>query len=85
MPKAVECLEKDLDELLSFFDFPETHRSKIRTTNAIERVFAEVRRRIRTMSCFENRRSCERIIYAIFHYYNKKWEEKPLNDFTQKS
>ena len=72
-PKAVECLEKDLDELLSFFDFPEAHRSKIRTTNAIERVFREVRRRIRTMSCFENWRSCERIIYAIFHYYNKKW------------
>ena len=84
-PKAVECLEKDLDELLSFFDFPEAHRSKIRTTNAIERVFREVRRRIKTMSCFENWRSCERIIYAIFHYYNKKWEEKPLNDFTQKS
>ena len=83
--KAVECLEKDLDELLNFFDFPEKHRSKIRTTNAIERVFREVRRRIRTMSCFENWRSCERIIFAIFHYYNKKWEEKPLNDFTQKS
>jgi len=84
-PKAVKCLEKDLDELLSFFDFPEKHRSKIRTTNAIERVFREVRRRIRTMSCFENWRSCDRIIFAIFHYYNKKWEEKPLNDFTQKS
>jgi len=73
VPKAVECLEKDLDELLAFFDFPEKHRSKIRTTNAIERAFREIRRRIRPMSCFTNWRSCERIIFALFYYYNKKW------------
>lgn len=84
-PKAVECLEKDLDELLTFFDFPEAHRSKIRTTNALERVFREIRRRIRPMSCFNNSKSCERIIFALFYYYNKKWEDKPLHDFTQKS
>jgi len=84
-PKAVACLEKDLDELLSFLAFPEKHRSMIRTTNAIERSFREVRRRIRPMSCFTNDRSCERIIYALFHYNNKKWENAPIPNFTQYS
>jgi len=84
-PKAVACLEKDLDELLTFFAFPEKHRSMIRTTNAIERSFREIRRRIRPMSCFTNEKSCERIIYALFHYNNKKWENAPIPNFTQYS
>ena len=83
--KAVKCLEKDLDELLRFFRFPEGHWSRIRTTNAIERSFREIRRRIRPMSCFTNAESCERIIYALFQYQNKKWEHTPLRNFTQKS
>lgn len=84
-PKAVACLEKDLDELLTFFAFPEKHRTMIRTTNAIERSFREIRRRIRPMSYFTNERSCERIIYALFHYNNKKWENTPIPNFTQYS
>lgn len=82
--KAVKCLEKDLDELLTFFRLPEAHRSMCRTTNAIERVFREIRRRIRPMSCFSNPDSCERIIYALFQYQNKKWANTPLRHFTQK-
>ncbi len=85
VPKAVECIEKDLEELLQFYDFPKLHWKKIRTTNSIERAFVEIRRRIRSISCFENRKSCERIIYALFQYNNKRWEEKPLHEFTQKT
>lgn len=84
-PKAVECIEKDLDELLSFLKFPEEHRVKIRTTNAIERVFREVRKRTRPMSTFNNKESCDRIIFALFHFMNEKWGKKPLKEFTQNS
>jgi putative transposase len=42
-PKAVACLEKDLQELLAHLDYPVRMRSKLRTTNAIERCFREVR------------------------------------------
>jgi len=84
-PSAVACLEKDLDELLVFFRFPKRHHRKIRTTNAIERSFREIRRRIRPMSCFTNPESCERIIYALFYYHNKKWENAPIRHFTQNS
>ena len=44
-PKAVECLTKDRDALLSFFDLPAEHWNHLRTTNPIESVFATVRHR----------------------------------------
>lgn len=82
-PNAVHCLEKDLEELLAFFDCPESHRIKVRTTNVIERTFREARRRIRVFSCFTNVRSSERILFAIFDYLNRRWKAKPLKRFTQ--
>ena len=82
-PAAVECIEKDLDELLNFLSQPKTHWKKIRTTNAIERSFREIRRRIRPMSCFNNPASCRRIIYGIVNYLNTKWGDKPIPEFTQ--
>ena len=82
-PKAVHCIEKDLDVLLNFFDCPKSHWIKVRTTNAIERSFREVRRRTKVFSCFSNLQSTERIIYAIFTYLNNKWKERPIKDFTQ--
>lgn len=82
-PKAVRCLEKDLEEMLSFFDCPEDHWIKVRTTNAIERSFREVRRRTRVISCFTDKASSERLIYAIFMHLNNSWKDKPLKGFTQ--
>jgi putative transposase len=81
-PKAVACLEQDLDELLPFLDCPEVHRRKVRTTNAIERAFREVRRRTRPMSCFQNKESVDRIIYGVISHLNKSWKAKPLPEFT---
>ncbi len=84
-PKAVACLERDLDDLLAHFACPEAHRVKVRTTNAIERCFREVRRRTRPMSCFTNDQSCERITYAVISHLNHGWEDKPLREFTHKA
>lgn len=85
-PEAVHCLEKDLEEMLVFFKaVPQNLWVKLRTTNIIERVFREVRRRTRPMSCFENKESVERIVYAIFYRQNEIWKEKPLVEITQKT
>ncbi len=84
-PDAVNCLDKDLDELLNFLDCPVVHRVKVRTTNAIERAFREVRRRTRPMSCFTNSRSVDRIIYGVISHLNQAWKDKPLHEFTQKT
>jgi transposase-like protein len=81
-PKAVECLRKDLQELLSFFACPEAHRRKVRTTNVIERCFREVRRRTRPMTCFNDDKSCERIIYSVASHLNRKWKGRSLLEST---
>lgn len=84
-PKAVACLERDLEPLLSFLACPPRHQQMVRTTNAIERCFREVRRRTRPMSCFNNNASCERIIYAVFSHLNRNWKGHPLPQFTHNS
>jgi len=81
--EAVHCLEKDMAHMLNFFDYPKEHRKKIRTTNAIERSFREVRRRVRTINCFSNAASCDRIMFAILNHLNKHWKEHPFKNFNQ--
>jgi len=84
-PKAVACLEKDLDSLLEFFSLPKAHWKMMRTTNVIERQFREVRRRTNPMTCFANEASADRILFAIFHYANQRWAGSLLTEFTHKS
>jgi putative transposase len=86
-PKAIKCIEKDLDELLNFLEIPVPEkykaRKRIRTTNCIERAFREVRRRTKPISCFTNEDSVNRIIYAVITRLNNTWEDTPLKEFTQ--
>lgn len=77
-PKAVQCLEKDIDNLLHFYDCPKYMHKKLRTTNIIERVFREVRRRTRPIGCFTNTKSVDRIVFAIFNRQNKIWQKNTL-------
>lgn len=84
-PKAVRCIEKDLEELLNFYSCPKEVWIKLRTTNVIERAFREVRRRTRPMSCFNHVESIERIVYAVLNHLNEQWGKKPLKEFTHKS
>lgn len=84
-PRLVKSLEKDLPELLNFYHFPRHLWRKLRTTNAIERCFVEVRRRTRPMVVFTNVQSVERIIFAIFSALNEnyQWKNRTLHLFTQ--
>ena len=84
-PQAVGCLEADLEELLAFFACPAVHWKRLRTTNVIERLFVEVRRRIRTMCAFTTRSSCERILFSVFDRMNQHWTRHPLPAFTHNS
>jgi putative transposase len=80
----VECLTKHIDALPAFFRQPSSHWRKIRTTNATERQFREVRRRTNPMTCFNNGDSADRILFAIFTHANQRWAKSPLKEFTQK-
>jgi len=65
-PTAVECLRRDLEACLTFYAFPKTHWKTIRTTNIIERLFGEVKKRSRKMAAaFRNEDSCLLMFYAV--------------------
>jgi len=83
-PKAVACLRNDLDELLACFRYktPE-ERKAVRTTNAIERRFREVRRRTRPMGVFQDRTSMDRILFAVFTHENQNQGVPTLFSLTQ--
>ena len=62
-PRAVACLKKDFDQLLSFFEIKNSNLwSRLRTTNLIERAFREVRRRTRPMGVMAHTQSLQRIV-----------------------
>lgn len=83
-PKAVNCIEKDLTELLNFFLFPKEHRIKIRTTNPIERVFREFKRRTKVMDNYlPNINSCEKIFFALTNFINDRWKFKKVLHFPK--
>jgi transposase-like protein len=63
---AVDCLKRDLDTCLTFYSFPQKHWKFIRTSNIIERLFGEVKKRSHKMaSAFRNENSCMLLFYAV--------------------
>ena len=65
-PTAIACLKRDLEACLTFYAFPEVHWKTIRTTNVIERLYNEVKRRTKKMAAaFRNEDSCLLMFYAI--------------------
>ncbi len=65
-PTAVACLKRDLDACLTFYAFPKVHWKSIRTSNVIERLFNEVKRRSHKMAAaFRNEASCLLMFYAV--------------------
>jgi putative transposase len=84
-PAAVAGLGKELEALLTFLDCPREHHRLIRTTNYIERLFREVRRRTRLMGAFANRPSCDRLLYGVLTRIDAKWSQKRLAAFTHSS
>jgi len=65
-PSAVACLKRDLEACLTFYAFPKAHWKTIRTTNVIERLYNEVKRRTKKMAtAFRNENSCLLMFYAI--------------------
>jgi transposase-like protein len=83
-PKAVACLRDDLDDLLTCFRYRTLkERRRVRTTNAIERRFREVRRRTRPMGVFQDRTSMDRILFAVFTRENKSQGVSSLFLLTQ--
>ena len=71
--KAAECLTKDRDALLTFYDFPAEHWKHLRTTNPIESTFATVRHRtIRSKGCLSNRTALA-MVFKLVEAAQRSW------------
>jgi putative transposase len=71
--KAVECLKKDRQALLAFYDFPAEHWKHLRTTNPIESTFATVRHRtIRSKGCLSNKTALA-MVFKLVEAAQKSW------------
>jgi transposase-like protein len=72
-PKAVECLTKDRDVLLAFYEFPAEHWIHLRTTNPIESTFATVRLRHRRTKGSGSRTACLTMVFKLVLAAEKRW------------
>ena len=72
-PKLIEKLEEELEYVLAVLNVPENHRKKLRTTNCLERLNREIKRRTRVVSIFPNEESCLRLIGALLLEQHEEW------------
>ena len=72
-PKAIECLENGLEDSLTFFSFPMIDQRKIASSNMIERLNKEIRRRTRVVGIFPNEASYMRLVCSYILEYAEDW------------
>lgn len=70
---AVACLQSDLEAALSYLDFPSSHHRLIRTTNGLERLFGEVKRRTKVVRIFPNETSACNLSTAVALRASEDW------------
>ena len=71
--KVSEHIEEHIEECLSCLAFPESHRRRIRTTNSLERLNQEIKRRTRVVRIFPNRGACLRLVSALAIEQSEEW------------
>ena len=73
-PKLSGWLEANVPESLTVFTLPEAQRKKLRTTNSLERLNKEIKRRTRVATLFPNEKSLERLVTALLSEVSDEWE-----------
>jgi len=73
-PRLSAWLEDNLAEGFTVFDFPLEHRRSIRTTNSLERINKEIRRRTRVVGVFPNEAACLRLVSALLMETSEEWQ-----------
>ena len=73
-PRLASWMEHNVPEGLTFFSFPVSHQRRLRTTNMLERLNREIKRRTRVVTIFPNEASCLRLISAILMEKSEEWQ-----------
>jgi len=78
VPSAIKCLENSLDACLTFFKFPPEEWQALRTTNIIERLNKEFKRRTKTMEIVAGENACYRLLAFISLKMEMHWKKNPI-------
>ena len=78
-PEVARMLRDGLEDCLTVWNYPDSHRRKLGSTNMLERLMKTLKQRTRVVGVFPNRASCERLIGAVLDEQHEKWqlEERP--------
>ena len=83
-PRAVECLLKDKDSLLTYFNYPRPHWVSLKTTNPIESIFASVKLRTNAAKRIRSPRSTLFLIFKIIQNAQKRWRRINAPELVEK-
>ena len=83
IPSAVKCLERSLQACLTYLDFPEEEWVCLRTTNVIERVNKEFKRRTKPMEILAGERSCYMLLAFVCLKMEVHWRSKPIGNVAE--
>ena len=72
-PEAIKCLDEGLEDSLQFYEYPEIDKRRISSTNVVERIIREIRRRSRVIGVFPNKESYVRLITCYLIEYSEEW------------
>lgn len=72
-PKVAEHIEEHIEECLLYLCFPASHRGRIRTTNGLQRLNQEIKRRTRVVKVFPSREACLRLVAALAMEQSEEW------------
>ncbi len=75
-PRAASWLDEHGEEILAVHQLPEAHRKRMRSTNMLERVNQEIKRRTRVIRIFPNEQACVRLVSALMMELNQEWMER---------
>lgn len=81
-PKEMKSWEEQLPTLLTFYKYPAMIRAAIYTSNPIERMNKEIRKRLRPMNSIPNIEAAEKIIYLFSIDYNETWSTRAIRGFV---
>lgn len=85
LPEAMACLENGFAAATCFYAFPKNHWRRIRSTNGLERLHGEIKRRTRVVGAFPDRASALRLITAVALHTTTIWSDRKYLDMNQES
>ncbi len=79
-PSAIKCFQEDLENCISFMEFPAGHHRQIKTTNLLERCFEEQRRRTKIIPRFMTEKSCMKLTFGTLIRVSEKWKRIRMSE-----